>query len=86
MTAKAVEIAASEGCPEKMMVARSHVHPGFTGSDYDIGILELAEPSKVSRQTHLFTHTTVSHHPPIHLNPPHTRTRTLTLASVYVHV
>jgi len=47
MTAKLVEIAASEGCPEKIKVARGHVHPGYIGGDYDIGIIELAKPSKV---------------------------------------
>jgi len=42
-----VQIGASEECPEHIAAAGGAVHPGFAhGSDFDIGLVELAEGSK----------------------------------------
>lgn len=47
-TAKHVELAGSEGCPETIQLVRALVHPGHEfGGDYDVGLLELATPSSV---------------------------------------
>jgi hypothetical protein len=44
-----VELAISEGCPEKIDMARTLVHPGHEyGGDYDVGLIELATPSSVT--------------------------------------
>ena len=48
-TAKHVELAISEGCPEKIEMVRVLVHPGHEyGGDYDVGLIELATPSSVT--------------------------------------
>ena len=48
-TAKRVEVAGSEGCPEEHDLARALMHPGYEyGGDYDVGLIELATPSSVT--------------------------------------